>query len=493
MVLPIFGLLKYDKSNSQPVYLQISNQLMGLIRNGTLQSGQRLPSTRLLAESLSVHRKTIVQAYDELLSQGWLESHTGSGTFISKTLPEIKPQQFDKARHVQLNPAKTAGFEIRSAPHLHREVLKSTARYHLDDGFPDARLAPLEEISRAYRTQLLLGNPYVRLGYGDTLGSLALRQELSAYLNETRGLRTTPDNILITRGTIMGLFLASNTLLQKGDHVIIAEMGWSGAHMNFMEAETNIHTIPADENGIDLDALEQLCTKHTIRLVYLTSHHHYPTTAVLRADRRIRLLSLAERYGFIIFEDDYDYDFHYQSKPLLPLAGADQAGMVLYCGSFTKTISPAFRVGYLVGSENVISHLARFRRIIDRQGDNTLENAMAELLKNGVIQRHLRKSLRLYRERRDVFCELLKTRLGKYLDFEIPEGGMAVWAKFNPEIDLSVLSQLALDKDLFFSKGFGFHKNPAISNATRLGFASSTTEELLHCVEILESLIEKHC
>jgi GntR family transcriptional regulator/MocR family aminotransferase len=160
--------------------------------------------------------------------------------------------------------------------------------------------------------------------------------------------------------------------------------------------------------------------------------------------------------------------------------------MVLYCGSFTKTISPAFRVGYLVAPENVIRHLAQLRRIVDRQGDLILENAIAELLQNGVIQRHLRKSLREYRQRRDVFCDLLKTQLGNCLDFQVPDGGMAVWATFDKSIDLEQLAQKALKKDLFFSNGK--HHSP-LSNVTRLGFASSTVSELEKCADVLSELI----
>jgi GntR family transcriptional regulator/MocR family aminotransferase len=491
-MLPIFSQIKIEKPGKQAVYIQIANQLMSLIRSGTIPSGQRLPSTREMALMLHVHRRTVVQAYDELLSQGWLESHTGKGTFVIQHLPEITPQPISTNTALTTNPAKTAGFRFKEAPHLAREVIKTRAKLHLDDGFPDTRLAPLDEISRAYRSQLLMGNSYQRLGYGDTLGSLWLRQELSSYLNETRAFKTTSENILITRGTVMGLFLASNTLLDPGDHVAVAEMSWASANMNFMQAGARLHVIPVDDFGIDLDFLEQICHRNPLRMLYITSHHQYPTTVVLRADRRLRLLNLAEKYGFIIFEDDYDYDFHYQSKPLLPLAGADPAGMVLYCGSFTKAISPAFRIGYLVGAENVIKHMAQFRRIIDRQGDVMLENSVAELLHNGVIQRHLRKSLRAYKERRDVFCELLKTQLSDYTQFQIPEGGMAVWTRFHESIDLKILSKTAATKDLFFSEGAGIQANPVLSNGTRLGFASSTTSELEQCVEILRDLLARY-
>lgn len=489
--MQLLSSLTIDKSNKQAIYLQIANQLMSLIREGTLPSGYRLMSTRQLAIALSIHRKTVVQAYDELLAQGWLESQTGSGTFVASHFPEIQLQILIKNGDEEIKPNRTAGFEIPVMPHLSRPVLLSGTGLHLDDGFPDARLAPLEELSRAYRSQLLTGNSYSKLGYGDTQGSFWLRQELSTYLNETRGLKTTTDNILVIRGTIMGLYLVSTGLLQNNSNVVVSELGWAGANTNFLQAGANLLTIPVDEHGIDLNALENLCRKQRIHMLYVTSHHHYPTTVALRADRRIRLLQLSEQYGFIIFEDDYDYDFHYESKPLLPLAGADKAGMVLYCGSFTKAISPAFRVGYLVGPTNVIKHLAQLRRIIDRQGDIILENTIAELLQNGVIQRHLRKSLREYRQRRDYFCALLSTELGNYVEFQIPDGGMAVWTKFDQQINLGSIAKKALKMDLYFSDGNAHQQYSKIINTTRLGFASSTIQELEMCVDILVKLLNE--
>ncbi|MFN8347709.1 MAG: PLP-dependent aminotransferase family protein [Spirosomataceae bacterium] len=480
------SLLIIDKTAKLPAYLQLANQVMNLIRGGELRAGKKLPGSRQLAVSLGIHRKTVVQAYDELLAQGWLESRSGSGTYVAENLPEVHPQRLTDSPVAEENPLKTAGFSFVETPHLRRDVVLSTAALHLDDGFPDPRLAPLHELSRAYRSQLLLGNPYVKLGYGDTKGSAWLRQELAVYLNETRGLKIISENILITRGTVMGLYLVCTAFLQPGDKVVTGEMSWTGASMNFLQVGADLLKLPVDEYGLVVDVLEQYCQQHSIRLVYVTSHHHYPTTVTLRADRRIKLLQLAEKYGFIVFEDDYDFDFHYLSKPLLPLAGADRSGMVLYCGSFTKTISPAFRVGYLVAPENVVRHLAQLRRIIDRQGDQMLENTMAELLRNGVIQRHLRKSVREYRERRNVFCDLLKTQLGNYLEFQIPDGGMAVWTRFDRGIDLGEMAQKALKKGLFFSAG-KHHQAPW--NATRLGFASSTTEELEQAVGILRKLM----
>jgi GntR family transcriptional regulator/MocR family aminotransferase len=480
------SLFSINKNLKTPIYQQLTNQFMQLIRSGTLQSGQKILSSRALSEILGVHRKTVIVALDELLAQGWLETKQGSGTFVAKNLPEIKPQKLKENESISI---KKAGFSFEAKPFLQREVVKASDKLHLDDGFPDPRLAPLLDLSRAYRSNLIHGNSYVKLGYGDTKGSVWLRQELAKYLNESRGLKITSDNILIVRGTIMAMYLLTTAFVKRGDNVVLGEKTWASAKINFQQAGANILTIPTDENGILVEALEEICQKQSIRLVYVTSHHDYPTTVTLKADRRIKLLNLAKKYRFIVFEDDYDYDFHYQSKPLLPLASADDAGVVLYSGSFTKSISPAFRVGYLVAPEEIIEHLSYFRRIIDRQGDLILENAIAELLQEGIIQKHLRKSLREYRERRDFFCDLLSQNLKNEVSFQIPEGGMSVWTKFDDSIDLVKTAETALKNGLYFSNGLQHNLPDNNINSTRLGFASSTVEELEKCVEILKKSI----
>lgn len=488
-ILP--ALIVIDRDSVQPVYLQLANQLIQLIKDGTLSVPHRLLSTRKMAELLKVHRKTVVRAYDELLAQGWLESEVGNGTFISSNLPQLELEKLSakNVTKVKVNTLKTAGFSIGNADHLKRKMIKTAQQYHLDDGYPDSRLAPLTELSRAYRTQLLTGAPYVRFGYGETKGSLSLREELRNYFAETRGLNIGTENILITRGTVMGLYLASVALIKPGEHVVVTELGWKAASMNFLQAQAIVHKIAVDEHGMIVEELRRLCLLKKIRLVYLTPHHHYPTTVPMRADRRMQLLSLAEEFGFIIFEDDYDYDFHYMNKPLQPLASADKTGHVIYCGSFTKSIAPAFRVGYLVAPENVVQHLAQLRRIVDRQGDFMLENSIAELFKLGTIQKHLRKSLRIYRERRDVFCDLMKHHLHEKIHFQVPEGGMAVWAIADPSINIQDLSLKALKKDIYINDGSGFGEAPTIRNNLRLGFASSNVAELEYIVENIAKLL----
>ncbi|UFH56513.1 PLP-dependent aminotransferase family protein [Spirosoma sp. KNUC1025] len=491
-MLPFKSLIQLEKASLTPVFVQLSNQLGQLIRAGTLSPGQRLPGTRQLAGLLDLNRQTIVAAYEEGLAQGWLESRAGSGTYVAAHFPEVKPQELPFSTAISSrygSTGKQPGYTFESLDFLARPVLTNSVGLRLDDGFPDVRLAPMEELSRAYRSYFRWGNPHQHFGYGDTKGHPLLREQLSIHLNETRGLRTTADNVLITRGSIMGLHLTCQVLLRPGDVVVTGETTWAGATMNIRKTGASVRTVPVDQHGIDVEKLAELCKKQIIRMVFVTPHHHYPTTVTLRADRRIQLLQLAEQYGFAILEDDYDYDFHYLSRPILPLASADRQGMVVYVGSLTKSVAPAFRIGYVVAPTALIDELARLRRIIDRQGDPMLEFAVGQLFKTGDLKRHFRKALRTYHARRDRFCDLLSTELPTDVTFTKPDGGMAVWASFDPVIDLDVLAQRAGQEGLFLSSGTSYNPPGQRLNSTRLGFASSTEDELERSVEILKKVI----
>lgn len=486
-MLPYKTLLPIDRGNKTPIYQQLVAQLIALIRQGILRRGQKMPSSREMSTLLGVHRTTISQVYDELQVQGWLETKKASSTFVARHLPDIQPEKLSETS--LFYPTK-AGFDYERKSFLERPLIKSTEGLHLDDGFPDPRLVPLEDLASAYKRNLVRGNTYQRLGYGETKGTVRMRQQLVQYLNETRGLQLTEDNIMVVRGTVMGIYLATLAFVRPSDKVVIAWPSWGTARVSFQQAGAQVLTVPVDTHGMVVDELEAMCEKHTVRMVYVTPHHHYPTTVLMRADRRMKLLRLAQRYRFILFEDDYDYDFHYQSKPLLPLASADKDGVVLYSGSFTKTISPAFRVGYLVAPSDVIDYLSYYRRLIDRQGDNVLENAIADLLQDGIIQKYLRKALREYRMRRDHFCRLLSEQLPKLVQFQSPEGGMAVWATFDPTVDMDAASQRAFRSGLYFSSGSPFNNTDTLLNGTRLGFASSTIEELTWAMELLKQAVE---
>lgn len=369
--------------------------------------------------------------------------------------------------------------------------LLRTKAYELnfDDGCPDVRIAPVNSLARHYKS-LLNSTSKHQFDYTWHLqGSPRLREQLVTYLAETRGINVTTDNILITRGSLMGFYLFFQHLLSAGDNVIIGETSYEPVNQIIKSCKGNLLTIPVDKEGLDMDALEARCKKNKIRAIYVSPHHHHPTTVTLSCARRMRLLQLSEQYNFAIVEDDYDFDFHYKSSPILPLMSSDENGLVVYAGSFSKSLAPAFRLGYLVAPENVIRALSHSRRYIDRQGDILMESALAMMMEEGELKRHIRKALFIYRDRRDHFCELVNNSLKDKLHFERPEGGLAAWVTFDPSINLALMVKKAAQKGLFMVNPEQYNSKEKNFHSSRLGFASMTEQEMSGSVEILAGIL----
>jgi len=485
------SLLTINKQSSVPVYLQITNGIINNIRRGILKPESALPSSRALALALGVHRKTVVAAYDELYAQSWTDVYPRKGIFVAKNLPDVKPRSLSKKTDINSFAAETH-FDVRDyVPFPALFAPEPQSNLVFNDGFPDTRLAPMELLVREYRR---FGNYRFTskyLMYGSEQGSENLRHELARFLSETRGMQVTAEHILITKGVQMAMYLTAQVLLSKRDVVIVPEPGYPAANETFKYAGAQLAFAPVDECGMDLDAVEEICKKKRVRLLYVIPHHHRPTAVTLSSERRMRLLELAMKYRFAILEDDYDYDYHYTSSPVLPLASADYYGSVIYVGSFAKTIAPGIRIGFVAAPQNLIEPLARLRRMIDRQGEQLLEEALANLLKNGDIGRHLKKTNKIYHERRDVFCSLLKDRLGEHVSFKIPDGGFAVWLQYLNGINAKEVAQKAAEMGLSLSNGEEYYYCSANDNFVRLGFASLNLKEIEEGVDILSKAVAK--
>lgn len=486
------GLITIDKSSQVPVYLQIANGIISQIRQGFLKPAVALPSSRLLAADLKVHRKTVVAAYDELYAQSWVDAYPRKGIFVAKNLPDVSPRKITAGTQPYTYPEK-AFFEVpNDKTHISGPFLKKPERnLEFNDGFPDIRLAPVELLVREYRRFASYHFTSKYLMYGPEQGSENLRTELARFFGETRGLQVKPENILITKGVQMALYLVAKTLLSKNDTVIAGDPGYNCANEVFEQAGAKVALASVDEHGINVSEIEAICKKKKVKLVYVIPHHHSPTTVTLSAERRMQLLELARKYKFAIVEDDYDYDFHYASSPILPLASVDHYGSVIYVGSFSKTIAPGIRIGFMIAPHNFITQATRFRRLIDRQGEQLLEEAMANLLKNGDISRHLKKANKTYHERRDVLCHLLHEKLAGYVSFKIPDGGFAVWLEYLNGLKPHEVAAKAATMGLTISSGRDYFHDPAHpNNGVRLGFASLNIKEMEQAVEILARAVK---
>jgi GntR family transcriptional regulator/MocR family aminotransferase len=470
-----------DRKVSQSLYLQLSNQFIQLIKEQKLKPKTKLPGSRTLAELLYVHRKTIVACYEELLLQGWIESIPKKGTFVHSNLPLLHQTEFSKS-NFNAEKQKTGfsfyrnNFEQTNTKKLDEDVI------YLNDGTSDGRLTPINEIVRTYRRITAKKSVYKLLGYNSIYGSDKLREVLVCYLNETRGLQITKENVLITRGSQMGIWLSSQLLLKENDIIVTGETNYASANATFLQQKGTIMTVLVDENGIVTDDIETICKKQQIKAVYVTSHHHHPTTVTLSAERRIHLLNLSKQYNFAIIEDDYDYDFNYNHAPILPLKSHDTNGNVIYIGSVCKTVAPVFRVGYLIASKEFVDEAANHRKIVDRQGDELLELTFADFIKSGDLDRHIRKVMKIYKQRRDLFCSLLTEELNDFFQFEIPKGGMAVWAILNKKYDWKQVTTEAKKYKLEIGNFKRYDLENINHNAIRIGFASYTDQEIYELI-----------
>lgn len=453
-----------DPSGAVPIYLQICHLVIDQINAGRLAAGTAMPGSRGLAADLGVNRKTVIAAYQELIAQKWLVSDGKRGTFVSLLVPqpsagvERRGQPGDRLPY----------FERLTADPFPAE--KDDDPSHSDDGLPDSRLFPLGIYSRAYRRALMHSVRDGGLNYGDPRGSSSFRSALSVMLNTERGLSTKPEAICLTRGSQMALFVAARVLIRPGDAVAFEDMTYPPARETFRAAGAKIVHVRLDGHGIDVDHLEHLCRQERIRAVYLTPNHQFPTTVLMRLGRRLRLLSLADQFGFSIIEDDYDHEFHYAHRPMLPLASMAPE-KVLYIGSLSKLLAPTLRLGYMVGPEAVIGRAAHEIILIDRQGDAVGERAAAIMIEDGELRRFARRSLAVYRERREVFAARLASEFGGRIAFDTPEGGLAFWCRLLDVDDIERFEMTPLREQLRVGRPSVLGHSGFIPPGFRVGFA----------------------
>ena len=488
-MIPYKTILKINRKSTQAIYIQLTNQFIDLIKKRTLPPETKLPGSRSLAELLGVHRKTIIACYEDLSLQGWTLSLPQKGTYVNGKIPELKQTKLGTNNENQKKLA--TGFPFKKKRILNRNFPDSLdeKNSYINDGISDPRLTPTKEIATLYRNICGKMDAINHLSYGTTYGNLELRKTLVNYLNETRGLNISVENLIITRGSQMGMFLAAQLLFEENDCIIIGETNYSSSDTTFEFSGAKTLRISVDQHGLVTDEIEALCKKHKVKAIYTTSHHHHPTTVTLSAQRRIHLLNLSKVYNFAIIEDDYDYDFHYEHAPILPLASHDTDGNVIYVGSICKSVAPVYRIGYLIASKDFVDECAKLRRFVDRQGDALLEMTFAKFIKYGALDRHIKKALKIYKARKDFFCSLLQEELGNFISFDVPSGGMAIWAKLHPEYSWKEVAEVGKKNHLIISEWQRYDPQNTGHNAIRIGFAAFNENEIVKLIDRLKTTL----
>lgn len=401
---------------------RIYRELRDAILDGRLRSGERLPPTRELAKRLSVSRNTVAVAYDRLTADGFLTGRVGSGTYVSAELPA------GRTRHAPAGSALRPREVWRTLSPL--EPAGADPEYDFRVGIPDARLFPLQTWRRLVSAELR-GTGFAH--YGDPAGHAGLRAAIARHVGVSRSVRADTGDVLVTQGAQQALDLLCRVLLEPGDRVAMEEPGYRMARLLFRSHGAEIVGVPVDREGLRVSALPA-----RTRLVYVTPSHQFPLGTPMSLARRTALLDWAERAGALVIEDDYDSEFRFSDRPLEPLQSLDRAGCVAYVGSFSKTLLPVLRLGFLIAPRSLRDALVHARQLADWHGDHHAQAALARFLDEGLFARHIRKATREYAARHEHITTLLREEFAGLLTPVPSAAGMHLCALSDVDVEPGV-------------------------------------------------------
>ena len=365
---------------------RIYRQVREAIHDGRLRRGERLPASRDLAAQLAVSRNTVAVAYERLAAEGYLVSRIGSGTFVAA--PSPTPAAEGRRRAPTSSPVRPRELWDALPDPLWTEP--TPVAYDFSVGTPDPGLFPIEQWRRFVGGELRRGI-LDSAGYGDPAGLARLRSAIARHIGIARSVDAAADDVLVTSGAQQAFDLIGRVLVEPGDIVVVEEPGYPPVRQLFETLGARVVGVPVDDEGLVVDALPP-----TARLVYVTPSHQFPLGAVMSFDRRIALLEWARASGAAIIEDDYDTEYRFADRPLDPLQSLDRDGRVIYVGTFSKTMLPALRLGFLVAPEPLRGPLRSAKRLSDWSADYLTQAAMARFIDGGHLARHVRRATREY-------------------------------------------------------------------------------------------------
>jgi GntR family transcriptional regulator / MocR family aminotransferase len=369
-----------DPTQRRGISMALFAQIRTAVVSGRLAEGDRLPPTRQLADQLGVSRQTITMVYGQLVAEGYLEGRAGGGTFVSYTATPAK------ARRRPVSPlAPIEAFEPDApAP----PAWAGCADLRI--GQPDPALFPLTD----WRHCVVSALQQSPANYGDPAGSADLRRSLAHWIGMSRGVDVGPDQLVVTAGAQHAIYLVARVLLRPGDTVAVEDPGYPPIRRLFASLGMRVVSVPVDANGILVDRLPA-----DVKVVYVTPSHQSPTGVTMSLARRRELLAFAERHGVAIIEDDYDSEYRHTDRPLEPLQRLDRTGRVIYIGTFSKTLAPSIRFGFVALPDSLVDAVVAWRQLADWQPPAATQDAMHRFITSGMLDRHLRKVRKVYRER----------------------------------------------------------------------------------------------
>lgn len=477
---PIHTLIKLERNNGLPLYRQICQRLREAILSGELTEGTRLPTERALASELGVNRTTVMNAYNELASEGLIEGHVGRGTLVRRNhFPQLD-EQFEH---------ETASW-LLGLPAGERELLGPDARLlselaasgerkeiiSLTLGTPAPDLLPAEMLNTIFAEGLISARQ-AALGYCPVEGMHDLRREIALWMRK-RGVPVDTDHILILSGSTQGVGLVGRLLLNPGEEVVVEVPTYLGAIQAFRALQARVIGVPTDSDGIRVDLLESILARHRPRLIYLQPNFQNPTGQSMSPERRRRLLLLARRYQTPILEDDPYGDIYFQGKRPQPLKALDSDNQVIYLSSFSKILAPGLRVAWLAAPAPMIERLSLHKQIFDLNTNALGQWSVMEILRRDLLTDHLSLLRERYKHKRDLMLQAINVYWPREVRVSHPEGGFHLWCRLPGDLRTRTLLREAANERVAFVIGEPFHVDGGGQQQFRVSFAYPSEEDI---------------
>jgi len=482
----IVPVIAVDRKASEPLHRQIYNAYRTAILDRRLRPGQRIPSTRSLAFELGVSRFPVLNAYAQLLAEGYFESRVGAGTVVSGSLPE------------QFTSSRPTGARLLTASSVARPVSRRSSILRLErvpwmqgwGAFSVGQVAfdhfPLQVWSNlvARHCRKMSARSF---HYGDQMGSPAFRETIASYLRIARSLRCEAQQIMIVSGSQQALEISARVLLDPGDRVWVEEPGYRYARDVFALAGCHLVPVPVDKEGLVVAAGIRQCRR--ARAAFVTPSHQFPLGETMSASRRLQLLDWAQKTGSWIIEDDYDSEYRYESSPIASLHGLDSNSSVIYVGTLSKVLFPSLRLGYVVIPPGLVDRFLTIRRAMDLGPPSFHQEVLADFISEGHFARHIRRMRLLYHERRSALADSIRKELGSMVEVHGSEAGMHLTVTLPARSrDLEIAERAARQKLWIWPLSpayLGEVSRPGFI----LGFGGTPAEEIPAAVRKLRNLL----
>jgi len=488
--LPLVS-IQLDFTSETPLYKQLYSLIREGILSGRFKGGQKLPGTRTFSTELKVSRNTVVQAFEQLIIEGYISGKIGAGTYITNEIPDkflSKKKTQTVAKIKFKKPSLFLDKKIGPVDLIYRNITEDKIT-PFQNGLPSLEDFPFKswlKIINKNGTYL----PHLQFGYKNSTGYEPLKEAIAAYLQTYRAVNCTSAQIIIINGSQQGLDIICRVLLKENDKVLLEDPCYFGMKASVLSAKGKIYPTPVDDEGINIDYAAK--NYPSPDFIFTTPSHQFPYGSTMSISRRLKLLEYANKNDAWIIEDDYDSEFRFAGSPLPSLQGMDKFGRVIYIGTFSKVLFPGLRLGYLVlPSVEMVNPFAVLKSITDRQSPIFEQIVLTKFIEEGHFTKHIRKMRMLYKERKEFLIEELKRELGNLLKVKESDAGMHIVGLLPERFNDKKVSDLAKEKDLIVyplsEYVLKFKRGPGLV----MGYTAFNKNKLKEGVQILKKVLKE--